>query len=161
MSVPSCFGPEPWSCRTMDLCSLAFALIRLHLRASLHLRCQRQLPIVGFCSSARLTALILSRPYRSFSRHELFIAQHLYFYSGCVTCTFVRRLMSSAYIHIRVSGDMLLRLCTGRLFRGVRMAARALSGYRVICSFLHITSSSNFFEFTRFRLNTRVVCFAV
>ena len=50
-----------------------------------------------------------------FSRHELFIAQHLYFYSGRVTCTFVHRLMSSAYIHIRVSGDMLLRFCTGRL----------------------------------------------
>ena len=62
----------------------------LHLRASLHLGCQRQLPIVRFCSSARLTALILSRPYRSFSRHELLIARLLYFYRRRVTCTCVR-----------------------------------------------------------------------
>ena len=131
----------------------------LHLRASLHLGCQRQLPIVRFCSSARLTALILSRPYRSISRHELLIPQTSCISTGDVCDLHLRAsLMSSAYIHIRVSGDMLLRLCTRCLLRGARMAARALSGYRVIRSFLHTTSISNFFEFTRFRLNTRVVC---
>ena len=124
----------------------------LHLRASLHLGCQRQLPIVRFCSSARLTALILSRPYRSISRHELLIPQTSCISTGDVCDLHFRAgLMSSAYIHIHVSGDMLLRLCTRHLLRGVRMAARALSGYRVIRSFLRITSNSNFFGFTRFR----------
>ena len=44
-------GPEVHTC-------LRLVWTFLHLRASLHLGCQRQLPIARFCSSARLTVLM-------------------------------------------------------------------------------------------------------
>ena len=66
---------------------------------------------------------------------------------------FMRFLMSLAYIHIRVSGDMLLRLCTRFPLRGCsRMAARALSGYLVNHSRLFITTRFDIISSRRIRI---------
>lgn len=135
-------------------CRFVLAFVRTHLPVLVHCHsswCQRQLPILG---SIRLHVLwnwcyrnhnALFLPAWAFDHKRITpmwclstwcwpcswcITDQTYRYIWTWSRIFMQHLMSLAYIHIRVSGDMLLRLYTRFPLRGgSRMAARALSGH--------------------------------